>query len=422
MVSFAFSRPAVVPFFASISVLVAGVAGLHAGETTAVLDKQPAELVPETGWQFTMVAPGWLAGIEGTIGVRGVEGSIDDSFGDIIDNLGILGAASIEGRNGRFGFILEGIYTKTVVGGPTPGPLLSTVSIEMEQVLAEGALTYRILDTERAWIELLAGARYTYLGTDLSMTIDSVGVRTTSGNLSSEIIDRASATVRQEVARRLASLTAGLSVPAADIPEGRKNPLEESVLNRNGGFRDPFRDHLERGLGGGRTDLGDRLFDHAPLRRAIRDYVDAKVEAEIEAARARASAAVGAARAGARAAVEGRLARAEADLAKAIERRIQTALPGEELHASKAWVDPFIGFRGRVGLNDRLYLTGRGDIGGFGVSSDLAWNVYGALGTDLTERTCVEVGYRYYQNEYASGAFLYDAALHGPFIGVRIDY
>jgi hypothetical protein len=422
MIPFFHSRSAAFSFIAGVSVLASLAAGVHAGDAKAVLDKQPAELVPDTGWQFTMVAPGWLAGIEGTIGVRGVEGYVDDSFSDIIDNLGILGAASVEGRNGKFGFILEGIYTKTVVGGPTPGPLLSTVSIEMEQLLAEGTLTYRILDTDRAWIELLAGARYTYLGTDLSMTVDSAGVRTASENVSSEIIDRASATVRQEVARRLASLTAGLAAPAADIPEGRMNPLEESVLNRNGGFRDPFRDRLERGLGRGRTGLGDRLFDHGPLRRAIRDYVDAKVESEIEAARASASAAVGAARAGNRAAVDRRLARAEANLANAIERRIQNALPDEELHASKAWVDPFIGFRGRVDLNDQLYLTGRGDIGVFGVSSDLAWNVYGALGTDLTERTCVEVGYRYYQDDYERGAFLYNTALHGPFIGVRIDY
>lgn len=422
MIAFSRSRSTAPSLFAGIFVLVWFGAELRAGDPEGALDKQPADLVPETGWQFTMVAPGWLAGIEGTIGVRGVEGSIDDSFGDIIDNLGILGAASIEGRNGKFGFILEGIYTRTVVGGPTPGPLLSTVSIEMEQLLAEGALTYRILDTGRAWIELLAGARYTYLGTDLSMTVDSAGVRTTSETLGSEIINRAGPTVRQEVARRLASLTAGLAVPAADIPEGRLNPLEESVLNRNGGFRDLFRDRLERGLGRGRTGFGDRLFDHGPLRRAIRDYVDARVESEIEAARASASAAVGAARAGARAAIDRRLARAEANLANAIERRIQSTLPDEQLHASKAWVDPFIGFRGRADLSDRLYLTGRGDIGGFGVGSDLAWNVYGALGTDLTDRTCVEVGYRHYQDEYERGGFLYDSALHGPFIGVRIEY
>ena len=51
---------------------------------------------------------------------------------------------------------------KMSVGGETPGPLLSNVSLSLEQVLAEAALTYRLFENDRAWIELLAGARYLY--------------------------------------------------------------------------------------------------------------------------------------------------------------------------------------------------------------------------------------------------------------------
>ena len=376
----------------------------------------------ESGWDFTMVMPGWLAGIEGTVGVRGVDGYVDDDFDDIIDNLGFLASAGIEGRNGKLGFILEGIYTRTILGGPTPGPLLSTVGVEMEQVVAEGTLTYRILENERAWIEFLAGARYTYLGADLSLEADPAGIANVSQTLSEAIVARAAAAARAEINRRLASIIAGLPLPADDVKESDLNAIEDRVLTLNNGFRDSIRKGVDGGLASDETGLGDRIEQNGPLRRAIRAYVEAQVAARLEAARAAASGAVAAARAKARAAADRRLAKAEAALSKAIERRLNDAIPDSDLHASKAWVDPFVGFRGRVDLNDQLYLTGRGDIGGFGISSDCAWNVYGALGVAVSERTCVELGYRYYQVDYERGTLNYDVATKGPFIGVRIDF
>lgn len=413
-------------FAASLAIgwvsLAAFIVDCWGGDAKAPLDKVPAEFAPESDWEFTMVMPGWFAGIDGTIGVQGVDGYVDDGFDDIIDSLGFLAAASVEGRKGKLGFILEGIYTKTIVGGPTPGPLLSTVSVEMEQLVAEGTLTYRIYESDRAWLEFLAGARYTYMGADLSLDADPAGIATASENLSEEIFDRATTAVRAEVDRRLASLIAALPVPTADIAESDLDNLEEEVLEVTRGFRDPIRSGVDRGIGSDRTGLGARVEENGPLRRAIRAYVDAGVASRVEAERAADSAIVAAARANARAAAERRLAKAEAALAKAIERRIQEAIPDSELHASKAWVDPFVGFRGRYDLNDQLYLTGRGDIGGFGVSSDSAWNVYGAFGIDVSERTCVELGYRYYLVDYERGGLNYDVATKGPFLGVRIDF
>lgn len=404
--------------FAASALLATGV---QAGDAKAVLDKEPATYA-DTGWDFTMVMPGWLAGIEGTVGVKGVDGYVDDGFDDIIDSLGFLAAASVEGRNGKFGFILEGIYTRTILGGPTPGPILSTVDVAMEQVVAEGTLTYRFLESDRAWVEFLAGARYTYMGADLSLVADPVGIENFSETLSEEIVGRAAAAVRAEVDRLLPSIIAGLAVPTGDVAESELQAIEDRVLAATRGFRDPIRDGVNRGVGSRRSGVGALVEDNERLRRAVGAYVDAQVEARVEAERAADSALVAAARAAARAAAERRLAKAEAALAKAIERRLNEAIPDTVLHASKAWVDPFVGFRGRYNLNDQLYLTGRGDIGGFGVSSESAWNVYGALGIDLSPRTCVELGYRYYQVDYERGALDYDVATKGPFIGVRIDY
>ena len=141
---------------------------------------------------------------------------------------------------------------------------------------------------------------------------------------------------RAAVNKRLAGLTAGLALPADDISDAKINSLGERVLNRTGGFLDSIRERVGGGLGSNRTGLEERFSQNGPIRSAIDDYVKAKVEAELEAARAEASLAVAAARAADRAAAERRLARAETKLANAIERRLNEILPESELHASKA--------------------------------------------------------------------------------------
>lgn len=102
----------------------------------------PADFDDPSGFEFTFASPGWIAGADGTIGVNGIDSPVNVTFAHIINNLGLLAAAGVEGRDGKLGFILEGsLYAKTAVGGSTPGPLLSTVGIEVEQLVAEGALT-----------------------------------------------------------------------------------------------------------------------------------------------------------------------------------------------------------------------------------------------------------------------------------------
>jgi opacity protein-like surface antigen len=62
-------------------------------------------------------------------------------------------------------------------------------------------------------------------------------------------------------------------------------------------------------------------------------------------------------------------------------------------------------------------LTGVGDIGGFGVSSDFAWELMGTVNYRINDRTSVSVGYRYYDVDYKDDGFVFDAAQYGPIIG-----
>jgi hypothetical protein len=111
------------------------------------------------------------------------------------------------------------------------------------------------------------------------------------------------------------------------------------------------------------------------------------------------------------------VARAKKQLAKAIESAIRDAVP-EQVAGSKSWVDPFVGFRGRLLLTDRVYLSARADIGGFGVASDLTWNAVGAIGCQLNKNWSAEIGWRYLVIDYSNGGFVYDTETSGLFMGL----
>lgn len=89
---------------------------------------------------------------------------------------------------------------------------------------------------------------------------------------------------------------------------------------------------------------------------------------------------------------------------------------------SREWVDPIVGLRGSWDLTDRLTAGFRGDIGGFGVSSDFTWQAYAGLGWKMTPRSSLAVGYRGLGTDYSRGGFGSDIVTHGPLIGLQITF
>jgi hypothetical protein len=89
---------------------------------------------------------------------------------------------------------------------------------------------------------------------------------------------------------------------------------------------------------------------------------------------------------------------------------------------SKSWVDPVIGMHGVWDLNDRWFLHGGGDIGGFGVNSDLIWQANLALGYRMSESLSLVGGYRGLGVDFTDGGFLVDTVAHGPVIGLNYRF
>ena len=94
--------------------------------------------------------------------------------------------------------------------------------------------------------------------------------------------------------------------------------------------------------------------------------------------------------------------------------------------ASEDWTDPLIGMRWKWGFADRWTLVARGDIGGFGIGSDIA--LQGLALVDWQPFDCVSflAGYRAIYQDYEDGSgsdrFNYDATMHGPVLGVNFRW
>ena len=92
------------------------------------------------------------------------------------------------------------------------------------------------------------------------------------------------------------------------------------------------------------------------------------------------------------------------------------------LSKSKGWFDPIVGARLWFPVSSSLDVILRGDVGGFGVGSDLTWQLSGHLRYAFSDSFSGLLGYRYFYMDYESGEglnrFVYDMAIHGPTLGL----
>jgi hypothetical protein len=90
------------------------------------------------------------------------------------------------------------------------------------------------------------------------------------------------------------------------------------------------------------------------------------------------------------------------------------------------WVDPSIGLRYETALSDKWTFTARGDVGGFGVGSDLLVHGIMTFRRQQTERFGWFLGYRVIRFDYENGKGRnfqhYDLVEQGPGAGISISF
>ncbi len=397
---------------------------------------------------------------------------------------GIMAMGEI--RKGRWGVLGDGYYAALSGSGDLEGILYKSGSIQMQQALASLSLAYRIIDDRRGFLDIYAGARYNFLGIQMEFDTDPSGINALGVQISDAVASRISSAVQAQVdivkpeivsavtaelqarlqsvkaevtaaadaavsaaqarvaaTKSLASATVSATVETDQSGkllsrESKTKPSIESLkaLHRLAGdSRD--RTHLRRHeqvqrleerarASGQRVDQlrraeGERdalrSIDRKDLREilasskgAIREYIRAQVELEV----AKVTGAV-------TSAIQNRADAAKAKLAKSIANSVEEAIP-TSASGDEWWIDPIVGLRGQINITRWLFLAAQGDVGGFGVGSQITWNTQATIGVNFTRNIFAELGYRYMYVDYDKNNFLYQMNSYGLFSSIGVKF
>jgi opacity protein-like surface antigen len=114
--------------------------------------------------------PGWLSGISGDTGVKGIVSSVDIPFHEILDDLTHVPLSlSADIRYKRWEFFGDGQYIEVGDSVTLPGLLFTDANIHLKVGGLGAAVGYRLVNCTNAWLSLFAGIRYTHLEGDLSI-------------------------------------------------------------------------------------------------------------------------------------------------------------------------------------------------------------------------------------------------------------
>jgi hypothetical protein len=385
--------------FAGAAVAVAVIGPLAAG----TLELQPKETAPPSitqsePWQFTIAAPGWLASLNGTIGVRGVNADIDVPVDEVLQHLDMIFAMRAEAQKGPLGIYGELIYIGLSDDAQVRG-LINNVHEQVDQTLVDTALSWRLFNQPRWSLDFAAGTHYTNVYERLTLNGDVVAIHQSSEQFVTNISDDLVARLNNDISNShfLATLT---------------STIESDIVSRIDP-QDALRSH-ERKPNIPIGPLGGRIRED--VAQVVNDFIQAKEAAlriRIDALKLK-----GEAR---RAAVSRIVAAAQARIADQLAYTLDTKLH-QSIARQDDWFDPYLGLRGRYNFNKAFYTAVRGEIGGFGVGADLMWEVEGVLGINLTRSIFTEVGYRALGGNYENDGFRFDAVMHGPQITTGMTF
>jgi hypothetical protein len=379
--------------------LLAAVGSVGAGS----IELAPKETAPPTitqsePWQFTIAAPGWLASMNGTIGVRGVNADIDVPVDEVLQHLDMIFAMRAEAQKGPFGIFGEFIYIGLSDGAQING-LINNIHETVDITLFDGALSWRLVNQPRWSLDFAAGTHYTTVYEQLELHSDPMLIRQTSEQFVTNISDDLVARLNNDISNShfLAVLK---STIAADIVS--------EIDKHNSLDRHQHKPRIPIGPLGGRIeqDVAQRVENFIEKEKVV-------LETRVDALVAR-----GVAR---RDAVDRVVNAAKAQIANQLALRLDKSL-SQTLSKDDYWFDPYVGLRTRYNFNKTYYTGVRGEIGGFGVGADLMWEVETVVGIHLTRSIFTEIGYRALGGNFEDRDFRFDVVLHGPQITTGITF
>ena len=344
-------------------------------QTEAKVIEQPPAKTTEP-WIITVGAPGWLANTSGISGFHGANANISVDVAQILRHINVIYSFEGEVRRGRYGALLNLFYVNAQAGQATPG-LVSKMDLGLQQFAGGFFASYRVIEGPRGWLDLLAGFRYTYLGEQLGLQANNMAIDTASTRLVDDFAHQ-------------------LVTPGSQL---------RTIVDQH------ITDKLSA-LGGHNPTI-----PVPPLAGAHPGQIRNLVEAFLANAQPELLAAI-------KTGTQARVNQLKTQLSGQIASRLTNQL-NRRFSFYDDWFDPVIGLRARYNLYKAFYLTAESDVGGFGIGSDVAVQVYGALGCQITRHLRAEAGYRYYYDDFrdeSADGFLYQVSFHGAQVSVALTF
>ncbi len=372
------------------------IAQLRAGEVT-LTSKETAPPPEPDRWQFMIAMPAFMAGLDGTVGIDGVDADVDVGFDKILENLDMVLALRLEASKGRFGIYAEAIYLDLSDGAQLQDRLVDNTRVQVEEFLGDFGLRWRLIEQEKFSLDLVAGTRYTNLDQRLDLSANTPVIAATSEqfvtNISGRLRDRLNNFITD---------SGFISDVQSEITARVTNQLVT---------------HLRDNLRSPSIPIGPLAGRHPEVVAGRVENVirveEARIRAEVDALGL-----VGDARI---AAVQKRVAARQTAIAQNITAALQTQL-NRSFARADFWFDPYIGLRGRYNFSKAFYTAARAEVGGFGVGSSLMWQVEAAIGINLTRCIFTEIGYRALSFDYEDDGLTFDTITHGPQITTGIRF
>jgi len=93
---------------------------------------------------------------------------------------------------------------------------------------------------------------------------------------------------------------------------------------------------------------------------------------------------------------------------------------------TKTWIDPMLITRVKSQSGEKFIYQFRGEIGGFGIGSDLAWQIHAYAGYQFSDLFHITGGYRIISLDYENGTgqdrFMYNVDTSGPVIRFGFNF
>lgn len=160
----------------SLGVLVGGLLATLLPMNASAAATTDYDSIDESQWRYRITPYVWGAGLEGAVGKFGRRADVSKPFNDVLDGLDAGAMLVFEARLGRYGVFTDLLYVSLSESDSIPTPIGIDVEADAKVKATTFMLAgqYRATEDDWGYIDLVGGARYWGLRTDINVSLGNL--------------------------------------------------------------------------------------------------------------------------------------------------------------------------------------------------------------------------------------------------------